>query len=127
MSLIARCLSLGKRCDMSMEDVPLVLNNALRRLSDEARMEAALVPMTSPVHAFYAGVAAAAEDRLRPTRQDSHSTEWLNAEQPAFREGYLKASSVIATAGHAPVRLLLPNPSPDLVTDSDSEKRSGEG
>jgi len=112
---------------MSMEDVPLVLNNALRRLSDEARTEAALVSMTSPAHAFYTGVAAAAEDRLRPARQDSHSTAWLNAEQPAFREGYLKALSVIAAAGHAPVRLLLPHPAPELMMDSSSEKGNGEG
>jgi hypothetical protein len=111
---------------MNVEDVPLLLNNALRLLLDEARTEAALVPMTSPVHAFYAGVAAAAEDRLRPTRQDSHSTAWLDAEQPAFREGYLKASSVIASAGHAPVRLLLPDPPPDLVTPSSPEIGGGE-
>ena len=106
---------------MNVEDVPLLLNNALRRLSDEARVEAALVPMTSPVHAFYAGVAAAAEDRLRPSRQDSHGTAWLDAEPPAFREGYLKASSVIASAGHAPVRILLPHPSPDLLAHNGPE------
>jgi len=106
---------------MNVENVPLLLNNALRQLLDEARMESALVPMTSPVHAFYAGVAAAAEDRLRPARQDSHRTAWLDAEQPAFREGYLQASNVIATAGPAPVRLLLPRPSPDLVAPGSPE------
>jgi hypothetical protein len=112
---------------MSMEDVPLVLKNALRQLSDEARAEAARVPMTSPVRAFYTGVVTAAEDRLRPVRQDSHGTAWLDAEDPAFREGYLTASSVIAAAGHAPLRLLLPHPSPELMAHSNSETGSAEG
>lgn len=110
---------------MSMQEVPLVLQNALRQLAAEARAEGALVPVESPAHAFYAGVAAAAEDRLHPARQDSHYQAWLDAERPAFREGYLKAASVIATSGHAPVHLLLPHPAPDIAGGAASDMPRG--
>ncbi len=110
---------------MSMQEVPLVLQNALRQLAAEARAEGALVPVESPAHAFYAGVAAAAEDRLHPARQDSHYQAWLDAERPAFREGYLKAASVIATSGHAPVHLLLPQSAPAIAGGTASDMPRG--
>ena len=110
---------------MSMQEVPLVLRNALRQLVAEARAEAALVPLASARHAFYAGVVAAAEDRLRPARQDAHTEAWLDVERPAFREGYLKAASVIAAFGHAPVHLLLPRPPPDTAGSAASDMPQG--
>ena len=95
---------------MTIEDVPLVLFNALRMLEREALQEAALVPMASREHAFYRGVVAAAQDRLHPVRREAHGDVWLAAETSAFRNGYLEASDAIAAAGHGPVRLPLPTP-----------------
>jgi hypothetical protein len=85
------------------------MQNALRQLADEARREAALIAMGSPEHAFYEGVVVAAEDRLHLARRELHDDRWLAAQTPHFREGYVKASDIIATAGHAPVRLYLPS------------------
>ena len=95
---------------MSTQEPPVVLHNALRQLAEEARREAVLLPMGSPEHAFYEGVAAAAENRLHLAQSELHDDRWLAAQISYFREGYLKASDVIAAAGHAPVRLYLPRP-----------------
>lgn len=93
---------------MSLQEPPVVLRNALRILADQARNEAALLDLCDPEHAFYSGVVAAAEDRLRPEVAGIHDETWLARESAPFRDGYLKASDVIAHAGPDPVRLMVP-------------------
>ncbi len=95
---------------MGIVEPPMMLRNALRRLADDARREAAMVGMETELHAFYMGVVAATEDRIHPAMGDIHGEKWLQSEKPAFRDGYVKARHVIASAGPAPVRLHLPAP-----------------
>ena len=95
---------------MSVPEPPVALVNALHHLADEARRAAAIVPMSSSEHAFYNGVETAAEDRLRPVRQEAHDSAWLAAQSPSFREGYMKTMDMVAAQGHAPLHLRLPEP-----------------
>ena len=93
---------------MSIHEPPIVLRNALRTLADQARAEAALLDICDPEHAFYSGVVTAAEDRLRPHVADIHDEVWLARESRPFRDGYLKASNVIANAEPNQLRFMLP-------------------
>ena len=87
-----------------------VFLNAVRQLAAEARRAAAALRVGLPQHDFYAGVEHAAERRLHPglTAIEPHDIDhWA----PAFREGYLQASSQIALAatGNSPLHIALPN------------------
>lgn len=96
---------------MSDDQAPVaVLPSLLRRLASEARQKAALLAMSDPQHSFYAGVAAAADDRLHPASAAIHDEQWLTKENSAFRDGYVKARQVIAHAGPQAIRLMLPTP-----------------
>jgi hypothetical protein len=69
--------------------------------------------MDSDEWQFYAGVQRAAQDALHAEAQALRGDEpsWLQHERPAFREGYLKASAMLAaavTAPEPPLRLPLP-------------------
>jgi hypothetical protein len=95
---------------VSSEEPPVARRNALRQLAAEARREAALLSLSDPEHAFYAGVAAAAEDQMHPAAADIHGDKWLATQSNPFREGYLKTLHVIGGSGPETVRLLLPAP-----------------
>jgi hypothetical protein len=95
---------------VSSEEPPVARRNALRQLAAEARQEAALLSLSDPQHAFYTGVAAAAEDQLHPAAADIHDEKWLAKQVSSFREGYLKTLHVIGGSGPETVRLLLPSP-----------------
>jgi len=92
-----------------------ILLAAVRGLVEAARLERGLWPARAPERRFYLGVDAAAQEVLHPELGSSREPDWLDREQPAFREGYLEASLLIATAATAdepPLRLALPSPSP---------------
>lgn len=63
---------------------------------------------------FYHGVETAALHVLRPEMAGVHEgTTWLEHRDPAFRDGFLEASSVLATAAAAadpPHHIRLPEP-----------------
>ncbi len=89
--------------------VDVVLRNALRQLADEARRVAALLHVGSADHDFYVGVQRAAEERLSPGLAASDRSD-IDRRSPAFREGYVKASTMIAEALTltTPIRFRLP-------------------
>jgi hypothetical protein len=90
-------------------ELDLTLRACVARLADEARRAAAQAPLGSAVHDFYAGVRSAAERRLHPGLAAVDDVAWLDREPPAFRDGYLAASALIATASSdPPVHLPLP-------------------
>jgi len=61
--------------------------------------------------ASYAGVVKAAEEHQYASEPSARSEAWLAHESPAFRDGYLKASTLIGTvAAGPPFRLALPAP-----------------
>jgi len=83
------------------------------RLIDAARSERATLPMTSPQRQFYLGVEAAAEEVVHPELGATGDADRLERHPLAFREGYLRASSVLAaaaTAAEPPQHLPLPEP-----------------
>jgi hypothetical protein len=62
---------------------------------------------------FYAGVQRAAQDALHAASQAVHADDpaWLRHETPAFQDGFLKTSALLAAAMAAPeppVRLPVP-------------------
>ncbi len=91
--------------------VDVVMRNALRQLAGEARRVAALLHVGSADHDFYVGVQRAAEERLSPGLAAGDRSD-LDRRSPAFREGYLKTSTMIAEAATAttPLRFRLPVP-----------------
>ena len=96
---------------MNVSEPSIVLRNALHQLASDARRQASSVEMDSPHHSFYIGVMTAAEDQLHLVRAAHHDETWLARETPEFRDGYLKASNLVAaTAGHTPLRFVLPQP-----------------
>ena len=99
--------------NMTHEYRRAVLVHALRELVEAARVERSTLAMASPERHFYLGVEAAAEEVLRPELRDARPEGWPGAEPLAFREGYLRATDLLATARNAadpPQRLLLPRP-----------------
>jgi hypothetical protein len=97
---------------MNAEGSGVVPHNSIRLLHEEARQRAALVPLDSDEHEFYFGVSTAAQDHLHPENRSVHDEQWLSRERPAFRDGYLKTSALIAVAGPNPPHHL-PFPTPD--------------
>jgi hypothetical protein len=91
------------------EHLDLMLRNDIERLADEARRAAARAALGSAEHDFYSGVGAAAERFLHPGLAAVDDLSWLDREPPAFRDGFLEASTMIAMASaQAPVHLPLP-------------------
>ena len=94
---------------METREPDLVLRNAIKRLADEAMNAAAVVALGSAEHDFYSGVRSAAERHLHPGLAAINDLEWLDREPPAFRNGYLEASTLIAMApAKAAMQLPLP-------------------
>jgi len=88
-----------------------ILLPEIRRLIDAARSERSTLPMTSPLRHFYLGVEAAAEEVLHPELSATGGEDQLDRHPQQFREGYLRASSMLAaaaTATVAPQHLPLP-------------------
>jgi len=88
-----------------------VLLGAVRGLVEAARSRRAMLPENSFERFFYLGVDAAAQEVLHPELGMSRAANWLDGEAPAFREGYLCTSNMLATARsavEAPLRLPLP-------------------
>lgn len=88
--------------------VDLVLLNAVRQLAADARRTAARLEPGSPEHDFYEGVQAGAARHLQPGLMAGEPD--LDRRRPAFRDGYLEASTIIgvAASGTPPLRLPLP-------------------
>ena len=93
----------------------LAVIEAARTLAGEAVVAARESDADSPAWRFYHGVETAALHVLRPELAEVRDgTPWLDREDPSFREGFLKASTLLATAASAPepplrVRLPLPH------------------
>jgi hypothetical protein len=88
-----------------------ILLPEIRRLIDAARSERAMLPMASPQRQFYLGVEAAADEVVHPELGAIGSADRIAGRPPAFREGYLRASSLLAaaaTAAEPPQHLPLP-------------------
>jgi len=81
---------------------------ALRQLAEEARQRLAVLEAQAPERDFYVGVMTAAEDIARSGGVASRPG---HRDSPAFRDGYLKVSSLVgAASGHVPHRFPLPVP-----------------
>ncbi len=95
-----------------MNEMDLVmLRNAARELVDAARRERSRLETDDDERAFYLGVDAAAIEVLRPEVQVTRGDGWLDREVPAFREGYMRTSALLASArrsGAVPNRVRLP-------------------
>lgn len=90
-----------------------VLMSAVRDMIRRAREARADLPAAAPDRQFFLGVAAAASEVLTPELSVSRMDGWLDLESAEFREGYLRAATVLATAQAAPdppLRLRLPEP-----------------
>jgi hypothetical protein len=96
----------------------LVVTEAARALAKDATEAARSLPAGSPGWRFYHGVETAALHVLHPEMAIVRvGTSWLDVEAPAFRRGFLEASTVLsaaATAADPPVRVHMPQ-LPDSV------------
>jgi hypothetical protein len=91
----------------------LVILQAARGLIAAARARRRTLIASAPERKFFLGVEAAAEAVVHPELGASRSTEWLDRQDPAFRDGYLETSTLITTAATAadpPPALPLPEP-----------------
>ena len=92
----------------------LVIVSAAERLAAEAVSAARDEPGSSAAWRFYRGVEAAALHVVRPeVASVRDGTAWLQAEAPSFRDGFLRASTLLAaaaTAPNPPLRVALPYP-----------------
>ncbi|MEX1009310.1 MAG: hypothetical protein WD271_15935 [Acidimicrobiia bacterium] len=89
-----------------------ILLVAVRGLVAEARSERSLLSASSPERQFYLGVEAAAEEVLHLELGSSRGMDWLDRQPSAFRDGYLRTSTLLAnatTAADPPFRLPLPD------------------
>ena len=85
----------------------------VRRMIESARHERALLPPDAAEREFYLGVEAAADEVLHPELAQTRADGWLEARRAAFREGYLRAVTLLAsaeTSAEPPQRLVLPTP-----------------
>jgi hypothetical protein len=99
---------------IGIDQRPIVLN-AARALIAHARDNRAHLRASDPARHFYLGVDAAANEVLHPELQSARADGWLDHEPPSFREGYLKASILLAEAlvcDTPPLRILMPEPDP---------------
>jgi hypothetical protein len=82
-----------------MSDVSrAICRAAARDVINAARRERATLDMESPERAYLLGVDAAAQEVLHPELGAARADGWLDAEKPAFREGYLRTSAMLAAA-----------------------------
>lgn len=93
----------------------LVLARVAQRLAKDATQAAARSVAGSSEWRFYRGVETAADHALRPhVGAIRDETSWLQAEEPAFREGFTRGSSLLAgvaaTPDPAAVHICLPAP-----------------
>lgn len=90
----------------------LALIQAATTLAKEAIAAAATCQMRSPSWQFYRGVEDAALHVLRPEMATvREGTSWLDAEDRWFRDGFLEAQLLLATAAASPEpRMHLPLP-----------------
>lgn len=92
----------------------LALVEAATALAREAIGAAGASPVHSPSWYFYRGVEDAALHVLRPEMaMVREGTSWLDAEDRWFRDGFLEAQLLLATAGASPkppMHLPLPQP-----------------
>jgi hypothetical protein len=96
------------------DDKRPILLAAARGLIEAAELERRLLPERSAERQFYLGVDAAAREVLHPELGSSRADDWLDREKPAFRDGYLRTSILIATTATSddpPHHLALPSPS----------------
>ncbi len=85
----------------------------VRDFAAAARTEAKYVETGGAEWQFYRGVQAAASDVLHDDVGQVRATDaaWLAGEEPAFRDGYQTASTILASAAAAPEarqRIVLP-------------------
>lgn len=93
---------------MTVPEPPVVMHTALHRLAEEARQRLAALEPRAPEREFYVGVMTAADDLARTGRA---AVRPVDHESPAFRDGYLQVSNLVAAAvGHVPSRFPLPTP-----------------
>jgi hypothetical protein len=93
----------------SSEDTRVTMLYATRAMSEEAMRLAGQAAAGSPEHDFFAGVASPADAYRQPARAPHDDPRWFERYTPAFRDGYLKASAVIAAAAsHPRLHLLMP-------------------
>jgi hypothetical protein len=91
------------------EDTRLILLSATGEMAAEAMRRAATAALGTAEHEFYSGVRAAAEAYRHQGRAPAEDPDWFDRQTPAFRDGYLKASAVIAAAAsHPRTHLLMP-------------------
>ena len=92
----------------------LVVVEAATALAREAIGAAGASPVRSPSWYFYRGVEDAALHVLRPEMAIvREGTSWLDAEDRWFRDGFLEAQLLLATAASSaepPMHLPLPQP-----------------
>jgi hypothetical protein len=89
-----------------------ILLHAVRALVAEARSERSTLSMDSPERQFYLGVEAAADEVLQPQLAASREAGWLDRHPAAYRDGYLRTSTALASAAVAaepPLRIALPD------------------
>ena len=89
--------------------------SAAHRMLAEAKERARDLPFDDPDRRFYSGVETAALHALHPAAQAVRGEDrsWLCAESGLFRDGYLKATTVLTAANvmpDRPVRVPLPEP-----------------
>ncbi len=105
-----------------------ILLRAVRDLIHAARSERALLTQSSPERQFYLGVEAGAQEVLYPELGAARAPAWPDGEAPAFREGYLRASALLAsarTAAEPPLRIPLPEaPRPETRSAPDGANAS---
>ena len=98
----------------SQEARRIVLVQAATALAKDATEAARSARAGSAEWRFYHGVETAALHLLRPeVASVREGTSWAQAEEPAFREGFLEASALLASAATAadpPMRIRLPEP-----------------
>ena len=90
-----------------------ILVGAVRRFVEAARIERALMLESAVEREFYLGVEAAAEGVLHPELEMTRTAKWVAQHTPAFREGYTRTTTMLATARSAkepPFQLRLPDP-----------------
>lgn len=90
-----------------------ILMSAVRDMIRRARETRADLSARAPERQFFLGVEAAASEVLTPELSVSRKEGWLDLESAEFREGYLRAATVLATAQAAPeppLHLRLPEP-----------------
>jgi hypothetical protein len=97
---------------MRSEQRPILLS-AVRGLVATARELRGRLSATDPARHFYLGVEAAGDEVLHPELLVTRAEGWLDREPPAFRDGYVKTSILLADAmvsDTPPLHIVVPEP-----------------